>query len=196
MAHEQQHTRLVKACALFALQLVLGAAPQAFSAEKNVWRALASGGHVALIRHASAPGTGDPSGFRLGECSTQRNLDDAGRAQARRIGDRFRANGIAVAHVYTSEWCRTSETAKLLDLGEVEALPALDSFFQRGNERTQTRAVLDWLAGRDLSQPVVLVTHQVNITAMTGVYPASGEMVVARRTPKGALHVVGRVVVD
>jgi phosphohistidine phosphatase SixA len=162
----------------------------------ELWRALKSGDHVVLIRHAYAPGTGDPANFRLGDCSTQRNLDQTGREQAKRIGERFRANGITRAPVFTSQWCRASETAKLLDLGSVEPLPLLNSFFQQGDQRAQTMGIRQWLAKRDLSQPTVLVTHQVNITSLTGVYPASGEMVVARRGDKGGLKVVGTLKVD
>ncbi len=74
-------------------------------------------GTVAIMRHAIAPGTGDPSGFDIGDCSTQRNLDDRGRKQARKVGQAFRAAGIAVDRVLTSQWCRCRETARLLELG-------------------------------------------------------------------------------
>jgi broad specificity phosphatase PhoE len=157
---------------------------------------LKSGDHVVLIRHAIAPGTGDPPNFRLGDCSTQRNLAESGRDQAKRIGERFRANGITAAHVFSSQWCRATDTARLLGLGTVEPLPLLNSFFQQGDARAQTRATRQWLAKRDLSQPTVLVTHQVNITSLTGVHPASGEMVVARSDAKGELKVVGTLSVD
>jgi broad specificity phosphatase PhoE len=158
---------------------------------------MASGAHVALLRHALAPGTGDPAAFVLGDCGTQRNLSDEGRDQAKRIGARFAANGIKQARVFSSQWCRCLETANLLGLGPVEALPSLNSFFQRFERRErQTRALEAWLAGQALDQPVVLVTHQVNIAALTGVYPASGELVVIRRTETGALSVVGSIETD
>ena len=171
--------------------LLLAARPAAAADAGALWRALKTGDHVVLIRHAFAPGTGDPPNFTLGDCSTQRNLNPAGRDQARRIGERFRTNGIARAQVFASQWCRATETAKLLDLGRVEPLPLLNSFFQQGDAAARTRATREWLAGRDLSQPTVLVTHQVNITSLTGVYPASGEMVVARRGARGELEVIG-----
>ncbi|MDJ0942800.1 MAG: histidine phosphatase family protein [Kiloniellales bacterium] len=158
------------------------------------WAGLRSGGHVALIRHALAPGTGDPAAFRLGDCSTQRNLSDEGRAQAARIGARFRAEGIGSARVYSSQWCRCLETAELLALGPVEALLILNSFYERReNEDRQTRALEAWLAGQDHDRPVVLITHQVNITALTGVFPSSGEMVVIRRSEDGRISVVGSI---
>jgi broad specificity phosphatase PhoE len=159
-----------------------------------LWSALRSAGHVALLRHAIAPGTGDPVAFVLGDCSTQRNLSDEGRDQAARIGAHFAANGIEQARVFSSQWCRCLETAKLLGLGPVEELPILNSFFQRFERQDrQTRALEAWLAGQALDQPVVLVTHQVNVTALTGVYPASGELVVVGRSETGELTVVGSI---
>jgi len=149
--------------------------------ESDAWESLARGGHVALIRHALAPGTGDPRAFDVDDCSTQRNLSAQGREQARRIGDAFRAAGIARAMVFSSQWCRCLETARLLDLGPVEPLPALNSFYQRPDERAGRLAALRaFLADLEPDgAPVVLVTHQVTITAMTDGYPASGEIFVA-----------------
>ncbi len=186
------------AVAVVAVVILSCVAPVSAAAEETaLWRALASGGHAALLRHALAPGTGDPAAFVLGDCGTQRNLSQEGRDQAARIGARFAANGIARARVFSSQWCRCLETARLLGLGPVEELPALNSFFGRFERRErQTRALRDWLAGQALDQPVVLVTHQVNITALTGVYPASGELVVVRRAADGALSVLGSLETD
>jgi len=164
------------------------------AAEPALWQALRDGGHVALLRHALAPGTGDPADFVVDDCSSQRNLSAEGRAQARRIGARFRANGIAAARVLSSQWCRCLETAELLQLGDIEELLPLNSFFRRYERRdAQTDALRDWLAGQDLTTVHVLVTHQVNITALTGVYPASGELVVVRRGDDGQLSVLGTI---
>jgi len=77
-------------------------------------------GYVAVMRHAIAPGTGDPSNFRLGDCQTQRNLSETGRQQARRLGQLLRDRQVPVTRVLSSQWCRCLETAKLLDLGQVE----------------------------------------------------------------------------
>ena len=199
---ERFHQRgLATRCALFAV-LVLAAvgmvAPAALHAdERALWRALQSGNHVAVIRHALAPGFGDPPDFEIGKCATQRNLSDQGRQQAAAIGDRFRAHGIAAARVYSSQWCRCLETAEQLALGPVEALPALNSFFQNvARKEPQMRQLRAWLAQQDLTRPLVLVTHQVNITALTGVYPASGEMVVIRPAASGQWQVVGRVIME
>lgn len=172
-------------------------APPAHAAEAAIWQALREGGHVVLMRHAIAPGTGDPANFALGDCATQRNLSAEGRAQAARIGARFRENGITSADVYASEWCRAHDTAKLLVLGSVSPLPALNSFFGRADrENAQTRALRDWLSKQNLERPLVLVTHQVNITALTGVYPASGEVVVIRRGSAGRYPVMGTLRTD
>lgn len=168
-----------------ALLFLLLCGPAA--AQDDTLALLRQPGAVAIMRHARAPGTGDPPGFRLGECATQRNLDEAGREQARRIGARLRAAGVA-APVYASEWCRTRETAELLAVGPVQPLPALNSFFgDRAPEAAQTAALRAFMDGLD--GPAVLVTHQVNITALTGVFPADGEMLVLRRGPAGyAVH--------
>ena len=159
----------------------------------NDWELLRGGGTVALVRHALAPGTGDPPEFTLGDCSTQRNLDDRGRAQARALGAEMRARGITFDAVYTSQWCRTRETAELMDVGPVVEAPELNSFFgdfaQRGPRTAAARALLDDAPGR-----VMLVTHQVNISALTGQSTRSGEVLIARRGDDG-LAVVGSVLI-
>ena len=161
---------------------------------EEAWRALAAGGHVVLLRHATAPGTGDPPGFRLGDCTTQRNLSAAGRAEAKRIGEALRTRDVAVDAVYTSEWCRCVETARLLDVGPVTPFPPLNSFFQRpGAEAAQLAALRPWLAALKPAGTIVLVTHQVVITALTGVFPASGEMIVVRPGDRMGATVVGRI---
>jgi len=137
---------------------------------------LAQPGRVLLLRHALAPGVGDPPNFRLGDCSTQRNLDATGRSQALRLGRRLAQAGITRARVYSSQWCRCLDTARLLDLGPVTELPALNSFFDRAQERDATIAALyRFLATLPPDgPPAVLVTHQVTITAITGKFAVSG----------------------
>jgi len=163
-----------------AVMLLLAAVPG--RADESLWAALAEGGHVALMRHARAPGTGDPENFRLGDCSTQRNLDQTGRDQARRTGEAFREHGVQIGRVLSSQWCRCLETAELLRLGEAEPLPPLNSFFaDRSRGPAQSDAVRAFLADTDPEGPsLVMVTHQVNITALTGIFPRSGEIVVLR----------------
>jgi len=152
--------------------------------------ALLRGGHaVALIRHANAPGVGDPPGMHLDDCTTQRNLDAAGRREAVALGARLREAGIHDARVFTSRWCRSRDTAALLGFGPPTALPPLDSFFDaRAAGEAQTRALRDFLNRLAPGAPVVLVTHQVNITALTAVNPAPAEMVfVAAEAPHALL---------
>lgn len=163
---------------------------------ERLWSMLAAPGHVVLMRHADAPGTGDPTSFRLGDCTTQRNLGERGRAQARRLGEAFRRRSIPVALILTSQWCRARETAELMALGPVEDEPAaLNSFFGRPGEReAATAALRRRLAALPSGAAlVVMVTHQVNITALTGVFPASGELVVLKRDARGDVAMVGRL---
>lgn len=188
------HRRLV--FALLALLMlsgpVIGAARA--SSEAQAWAALSSDrGAIAVMRHALAPGTGDPAGFRLGDCTTQRTLDDRGRAQARAIGAAFRERGIAVDQVLTSQWCRATETAALLDLGEVREMPELNSFFaDKRQAQSQTQRLAAAIRALPEGTVAVLVTHQVNITALSGVYPSSGEIIVGR--PEGEMFtVIGRI---
>jgi len=150
------------------LLLLTGGSQTAAADEAALWQALNTPGHIAVMRHALAPGGGDPDNFELRDCSTQRNLSDGGRAQAKRIGARLRANGVLAAHVYSSQWCRCLETARLLGFGKVKELSALNSFFATMDKRTaQTAALQDWIEDQPLDSPTVLVTHQVNITALT-----------------------------
>jgi len=136
-------------------------------AQANDWDALSEPGAIAIMRHALALGTGDPASLTIGDCSTQRNLDERGRAQARTIGDGFRERGSTFDTVLSSQWCRTRETADLLDLGPVmEALP-INSFFRDFSTRDQqTAETLELIAETD--GRLMLVTHQVNISALTG----------------------------
>nr|WP_298412582.1 histidine phosphatase family protein [uncultured Halomonas sp.] len=162
--------------------------------EQALWAALADGSHAALMRHSIAPGTGDPTNFRLDDCSTQRNLSAEGREQARVIGERFREHGITTASVHSSQWCRCLETARLLGLGEVIPTPALNSFFtRREREPRQSETIRQLLAEQAEDKTAVLVTHQVNVTALTGIFPRSGEIIVVRPS-EGSLSVLGRIV--
>ena len=162
-------------------------------ASQESWQALERGTAVALVRHAIAPGTSDPPGFLLGDCLTQRNLFQKGRTQSQHIGELFRSHGIREASIYSSQWCRCLETAHLLELGPVTELAALNSFF---NDRTrgpqQTEKIRAFISASKGEEPLILVTHQVNITALTGVFPSSGEIVIFQMTEDGLGQVLGR----
>ena len=179
---------------ILAIFLVLLGTPGVSLADEAVWRLLESGGQVAVIRHASTvAGFGDPPGFRLDDCATQRNLSEAGREESRRIGAAFRARGVPVDRVLSSRWCRCLETARLA-FGSAEPWPPLDSFFDdRSREPEQTRQVRALLRERPSPGNLVLVTHHVNITALTGISPAQGEMIVLTPDGKGGFKVAGRL---
>ena len=149
-------------------------------------------GHVIMIRHALAPGSGDPGNFRIGDCSTQRNLNDLGRNQAAQIGDWLRANGVQRARVYSSQWCRCLETAGLLKLGPVEELPALNSFYERPQDREPNLAALKAFLARQPgdSSLIVFVTHYVTIAGVTGAGVGSGEGVLMRLESGGNVSLV------
>jgi phosphohistidine phosphatase SixA len=163
------------------------------AAMANDWDAFSEPGAIGLMRHALAPGTGDPPNMTVGDCATQRNLDDRGRAQARAIGAALRERGIGFDVVFTSQWCRTRETADLLDLGPVVEVPALNSFFRdrstRDRQTAETRALVSETDGR-----LFLVTHQVNISALTGQSTRSGEVLVIRMANDG-VEVLGRILI-
>jgi phosphohistidine phosphatase SixA len=162
-----------------------------------MWRVLQQNpvGYVVMMRHAEAPGTGDPANFRLDDCSTQRNLSPQGRAQAERIGRSFRQRQITIAQVFSSQWCRCLETARLLQLGSVKPLPALNSFFQNPrSEARQTAAIRQLILNhRQTPGVLLLVTHQVNITAISEVVPASGAAVVLKAGDRGKIEVIGQL---
>lgn len=155
-------------------------------------------GVVALLRHARAPGTGDPAGFDIDECSTQRRLSDEGRRQASALGNVLRRAGVREARVLSSAWCRCLETAQLLEVGHVEVALYLNSFFAgRGDEQVASSGLLRAVLGKTAPlTPTIMVTHQVNITALTGIVPAEGEMVFVRGTASGGIEVLGRARLD
>ncbi len=176
-----------------AALLVLGLAVPAAPAAADGWEAFKAPGAIALMRHAHAPGTGDPADFTLGDCGTQRNLDERGREQARQIGEAIRAEGIVVDRVLTSRWCRSSETAVLLGLGTPDPAPAFDSFFSERSQRgSQTEAARELLAATG-DERVVVVTHQVNISALTGRFTRSGEIIVVDVAEDGTVEVLGEI---
>ncbi|MBP3126574.1 histidine phosphatase family protein [Thalassospira sp. ER-Se-21-Dark] len=183
---------------MFRVVTVLGAflcLPHAATASDEAWQIWQSDGVHALMRHAIAPGTGDPANFTLGDCTTQRNLDDTGRQQARQTGDRIRAMGIELTSILTSQWCRCVDTARLLDLGPVTEEPALNSFFRnRSTESEQTAEIKAKLASLPGDEKLLLVTHQVNITALTDIFPRSGEIILFRMSDDGKeLKVLARL---
>ena len=187
--------RLLRASAFTVVAaLVLALVPASVGAS-DIWQTLREGrGYAVLMRHALAPGSGDPAGFRLGDCSTQRNLSPEGRRQAVAIGAQWRRERMPVDRVLTSRWCRARDTARLLAVGKVAAYPALDSSFTVTDAVASRRtAKVRALIARHRNRPgvLVLVGHQVNITDLTGIAPPSGGAVVVKANADGSLRVFG-----
>jgi phosphohistidine phosphatase SixA len=177
-----------------ALCLLVVATTAAAARQDDLVAQLRTSGHLGLMRHSTAPGFDDPPNFRLGDCETQRNLSDGGRTQARAIGAKLRSAGLSNVRLVSSQWCRTLETARLLNLGSVEELPALNSLVSYPGESTaRTAAARRWILDQDLTRPTILVTHQVNISALAGASPGEGDIVVVQRTSGGELRVIGTI---
>lgn len=164
-----------------ATALTLAAFPAlAFTQDSGFWNLLREGGCVLLMRHAqTTPGTGDPAHFTLGDCSTQRNLSEAGREQARKVAAAFLRERVKVDQVRSSAWCRCQDTAMLAFKKNTVWAP-LNSFFGTDEREMSTRDVLDAVQGWQAPRNMALVTHQVNITALTGQNPAMGEILLTR----------------
>ena len=165
----------------------------ASGADQAGWALLKSDGVIALVRHADAPGVGDPQGYRLDDCSTQRNLSEKGRAQSRALGEAFRARAVPVGKVMSSQWCRCLDMARLMDVGAVEQVSAFNNAFVLSSQRDaltrNARAVLSQWTGPGA---LVVVTHGDNIALLTGVNPAQSEIVIVR-PGSGTLSVIGRI---
>lgn len=163
-------------------------------ADEALWALLQAGGQVVLLRHAiTEPGVGDPPGFRAGACSTQRNLSDQGRADARRLGEVLRQRRVPVARVLSSPWCRCLETARLVFGREADVERSLGNLFGRRELEAQQVAQLRKLVRRPAGGNLFLVTHGSTTRALTGVSPGTGEMVVLTPQPGGGFGVAGRL---
>lgn len=188
----RRSTRRMASAAIAMALYATTALARAQADGEPAWDALRNGA-VLLVRHANAPGVGDPAGFQLGDCRTQRNLDSVGREQSRRLGDQFVNRRIAVGAVLVSQWCRTRETADIAFPNRAREDASFNSFFgDSASQPAQTAAARNILKHWKGPGALVVVTHQVNITALTGVVPASGEGVVVR-SKAGGIEVVGRV---
>src|SRR6266700_3871517 len=148
---------------------------------EEAWAALVKGGHVALIRHGNAPPGygGDPPGFKIDDCKTQRNLDELGREQARALGEAFRNRGVRVDRIPSSPWCRCLETARLMAVGPVETSWALVPDMEPSvpaRLRELKEVVSAWRGPGTL----VLVTHAFTVRALIGFLPIQGETVVLK----------------
>lgn len=180
------------ASAFCSVLLALLSLPSPALADEALWSLLNKGGQVVLMRHAvTTPGVGDPPGFRLDDCGTQRNLTDEGRRDARRVGAAFRARGIVIENVYSSPWCRCVETANLA-FGKSEISAALGNLFTHPeNRERQVREMRELINVRS-PQNRVLVSHGATILALTGVSLGTAEMLVVTPQSDGRFVVNGR----
>lgn len=153
-----------------------------------------AGGHILIMRHANAPGHGDPKNFKIGDCSTQRNLDEKGRKQAHEIAKWLHTNDVSSARVYSSQWCRCLDTAELLELGEVEEMPALNSFYEMPQNRESSLKALRKFITEQPSdgELIVLVTHFVTITSITNKSVSTGQGVLLKLNEGAPFKVVGK----
>ena len=168
-----------------------------FANELAIWDKLQGTnpkGYVLLLRHTLAPGVADPENFKLDDCTTQRNLSQVGRDDAKSVGKWLKRLDIKIARVESSRWCRAKETAQLLDIGKVRLNSNLDSLLQSKDPVKAIQSVrvkkqiVDY---RNKSGLLVLVGHYINIGAVTGVGVESGEGVLVKADGKGVIKVVG-----
>jgi len=165
-------------------------------ASEAIWEALRAPGSVVVVRHSYAPGTFDPPDAKIEDCSTQRNLDESGRAQARRLGEAFRQHGITVGTVRSSPRCRCLDTGRLA-FGKAQPWDALGGALR--NEELRQRHLVEIreaVAGHRSGPPLVLVTHGSVVSDLTGLNVQMGTFVVLRRTPAGRHEVAGHLYVD
>ncbi|MDC3138299.1 histidine phosphatase family protein [Candidatus Pelagibacter sp.] len=154
--------------------------------KKTLIDELKNGGKLIFIRHAYAPGGGDPDNFDINDCTTQRNLSDTGRGQSQKIGNFFKENKISIGKVYSSEWCRCKETASIA-FKEYETKNFLNSFFSAKFDNNRKKQIIDFdkfISTWDKEQNLVFVTHYVVISEILNYAPSSGEIIISDKSLK------------
>ena len=183
--------RLALAALTIALIPAQGAAADATEA---AWAALVKGGSVALVRHGNAPPGhgGDPPGFKLDDCATQRNMDERGRAQAKAVGEAFRQHAVPVDKILSSPWCRCLETARLMALGPVEGTMTVAASDRSPDRLVALKQMVSAWRGPGT---LVVVTHALTVQGLVGIMPGQAETVVIRPKPgqEPGVEVVGRI---
>ncbi len=186
--------RALTRLALTALALLVAIAPA--SAQRGsdaAWSALVEGGHVAMIRHGNAPPVGgDPPGFKIDDCATQRNLDEWGRRQAVSVGEAFRQRGVRVDRVISSPWCRCLDTARLMAVGPIETSWALVPD-PNPNVPTRLRELRELVSGWRGPGTLVLVTHALTVRPLVGFMPAQAEILVFKPVPGAEPRLIGNI---
>ena len=182
---------------MLALPFAAAILPLAAREDEPLWGLLRAGGQVVLVRHAvTDPGVGDPPGFRLEDCGSQRNLSEPGRREAQRLGEVLRQRQVPVAQVLTSPWCRCRDTARIAFGRDAVPEPALGNLFGRPRQEAQQVAALRQLVRAPARGNLFMVTHGSTIYALTGVSPGTVEMVVLAPQPGGDFRVAGRIAPD
>jgi len=183
--------------ALLIASVLAGGTADAADDTALAWAALRGDGHVALIRHAQAPGAaGDPADYKLDDCTSQRNLSEQGRAEAQALGARFRMQQVKVGQVVSSQWCRCKQTAELMNIGAVEDAPTFNNAFVLNTMRDEltagARTMIDAWRGPGT---LVVVTHGENILLMLGLRPREAEVIVVAPDPTSQkkMRLIGRI---
>ena len=171
----------MKSLKFFIIIFITLITPIKADSNQNLLNQLKDGGKLIFIRHAYAPGSGDPNNFNLNDCSTQRNISDNGRKQAQNIGEFFRKNKIKIDKVLSSEWCRCKETAKIA-FKDFSTISFLNSFYSSKfakNKKKQIKALNDYIKKFESNKNLILITHYVLISEVLDYAPSSGEIVVS-----------------
>ena len=179
---------------LFILLFISFTTPIKADLDKNLMNQLEDGGKLIFIRHAYAPGSGDPNNFNLNDCFTQRNLSDDGRNQAKNIGEFFKKNKIKIDKVLSSEWCRCKETAKIAfkDFSTISFLNSFYSSKYAKNKDKQVKALNEYAKKFKSNKNLILITHYVLISEVLNYGPSSGEIVVSDKN----FNIIGSVEIN
>ena len=166
--------------------------------DSALMKAMQSKGYILMLRHAIAPGFGDPDDIEIGDCSTQRNLDEQGREQSRQIGVWLKRNNITPSAIYSSQWCRCLDTARLLDLGEVKELSALNSFFQMAeNRESNIKNLKQFISEQHTDKNlIIMITHSVTISAIAGQSVASGDGILLKLNKNASHEFISAIIPD
>lgn len=177
---------MIKIIRLFLIIFISIIFPVKADLNDNLKKQLKNGGNLIFIRHAYAPGGGDPDNFIISNCSTQRNLNEDGKKQSRKIGQFFIKNNISIDKVLSSEWCRCKDTANIA-FNKFETKNFLNSFFSSkfaNNKNQQIRDLKEYIKNWESDKNLVLVTHYVLITEVLNYSPSSGEIVISDKNFK------------